>query len=166
MNGDNRSLAWKRPMRRSSKVLSHERCVELLRRERVGRLGLTDGTFPYVVPVFFSYLDGKIIIHSAREGLKIDILSTGHAVCFEVDTLLGFQPGDRACTWGAHYESVMCFGQARLSTDPGEKRDLLDALCCRYSVDGIPPLAQGDLAEVDGVCVIVIEVDHMTGKGA
>jgi len=166
MNPTKKLLTWKRPMRRAAKALSHERCVELLQQERVGRLGITEGTFPYVVPVFFAYSEGRIIIHSAREGLKLDMLSAGHPVCFEVDTLLGFEPGERACTWGAHYASVLCFGQARLCSDVAEKRAFLDVLCRRYSADGIPPLAQGDLAELDGVCVIVVEVEHMTGKGA
>ena len=53
----------------------------------VGRIGCTDGTKPYIIPVTYVF-DGKYIIGQTREGLKLDIMRKNPNVCFEVDSIM------------------------------------------------------------------------------
>jgi hypothetical protein len=58
----------------------------ILMEAEVCRLGCTDDVGkPYIVPLSFAYREGKIYIHSAPEGQKIDILGKNPGCCIEVD---------------------------------------------------------------------------------
>ncbi|MGE5541736.1 MAG: pyridoxamine 5'-phosphate oxidase family protein, partial [Bacillota bacterium] len=48
----------------------------LLETLQVGRLGLVlPSGRPYVVPVNFVFLDGRVYVHSAREGSKVEAIA-------------------------------------------------------------------------------------------
>lgn len=152
-------------MRRKARALDKASCEEVLSSEPLGRLAVTDGEFPYVIPVFFAYHDQTIIIHSAKVGLKIDVLACGKPVCFEVDRFEGFLHAERACDCGASFDSVICFGWARLESDRARKLEFLEILCQRYARYGLPSvISKTDLVQVDATAVIAMDIHQMTGK--
>lgn len=66
-------------------TLSMEEMLQMLKVERVGRIGLNDKPQPYVVPTDFAFGDGVIYIHSPRVGRKAELARKDNHVCFEVD---------------------------------------------------------------------------------
>ena len=76
-----------REMRRIKQQVSEEECLRILKTERRGALAMIgEQGYPYAVPVnyFYDESDGKIWIHGAKEGHKIDALKSCGKVCFTV----------------------------------------------------------------------------------
>jgi uncharacterized protein len=56
----------------------------VLRREAIGRIGCYAFGRPYVVPITYAY-DGVAVYGHSRDGLKLRMMRSHPAVCFEVD---------------------------------------------------------------------------------
>jgi len=84
-----------RTMRRSRQLLSQEESESVLKRGSHGVLAcLGDGDYPYAVPLNYVYYEGKIFLHSAREGHKVDAILRHPKVSFTVvdeDTIVPAQ---------------------------------------------------------------------------
>lgn len=65
-------------------ALNQQQIIHLLQGQLVGRLGCTDGSLVYVVPITYVYTDGFVYAHT-REGRKVTLARAHPAVCFEVD---------------------------------------------------------------------------------
>jgi nitroimidazol reductase NimA-like FMN-containing flavoprotein (pyridoxamine 5'-phosphate oxidase superfamily) len=148
-------------MRRGEKEIKDRAEIEaVIRASKVCRLGLADGSTPYVVPVFFGYDGQDLYLHGAKEGRKMDILLRNPEVCVEFDFLDGIKEGDKACGWGAAYRSVIVSGTAEVITEPAAKEKALAVIMAQYS--GRKPAFAP--AEVERVAVIRVRIGKMTGK--
>ncbi len=149
-------------MRRAEKEIKDREVIDsILRRALVCRIAMCDGDGPYIVPMSFGYSDGRIYLHSAKEGKKIDILRKNSKVSFEVDLDSKLGKGGKACKWGMDYLSVVGFGTASFVEDPTEKKEGLDAIMEHYSGYKEHQYAP----EVfDRTAVIRIDIEGMTGK--
>ncbi|MGB9868020.1 MAG: pyridoxamine 5'-phosphate oxidase family protein [Bacillota bacterium] len=151
-------------LRMSSRAMNPEDAEDLLARAPVGHLGTfgVDG-YPYVTPLFYAYLDGRIYFHCAPEGHKIDNIKQCPRVCFEVcelDQVVGTPSSP--CEASAKFKSVVAFGKARPVTDPDEKLRALTHLVAKYGFDpsALPP-------EASSACTVVsVDVEFLTGKAA
>jgi nitroimidazol reductase NimA-like FMN-containing flavoprotein (pyridoxamine 5'-phosphate oxidase superfamily) len=151
-------------LRRKDREMTDRQAMEaLLNRMSVGRLGLATEEGPYVVPMNYLYAEGCIYLHSALEGRKVDILKGNPRVCFLVDKPGPLVIGQRACSIGQLYESVMCFGRAGLVEGEKEKRIILEQMIRKLAPSGysFEPLEAETLRKT---VVVRIPVDHMTGK--
>ena len=135
---------------------------EIIARARVCRLGMTVGDQPYVVPLSFAYLDGRIYVHSALEGRKLEAIRANPLVCFEVDIDHLFVEGARPCDSSIRYRSVIGFGRASIVGDPEEKLRALQAIVARYSENA----GEMDSNKIARVEVIRVDLDEVTGKQA
>jgi nitroimidazol reductase NimA-like FMN-containing flavoprotein (pyridoxamine 5'-phosphate oxidase superfamily) len=63
-------------------VVSCTEMEQILREETVGYLGLSVGSQPYVVPLNYGYLEGKILFRCALTGMKLDHIQAKPQVCF------------------------------------------------------------------------------------
>ena len=150
-------------MRKSEQEITDRGEVEaILRRARVVHVGMVDDGRPYVVPMNFGYADGCLILHSAPEGRKIDVLRRNPDVCFEVTVDAAVVPGDAPCRYGAKYRSVIGYGTATFIEDPGEKARALDALMGKFASG---PFEYSPKA-VSRAAIIRVEIQSMTGKQA
>ncbi len=127
--------------RNGLEVLARDQCLNLLATATIGRVGLTTGALPTILPVNFRLDDDRILIRSG-EGAKMDAALQDAVVAFEVDD---FDPIDHS-GW-----SVVVTGVARAITDEDE----LQAL------DGIPiarwaPRGNGQ--------VVSISTDMVSGR--
>ena len=149
-------------MRRNDREISDRSEMEsLLREAEVCRLGCIDDLGrPYIVPLSFGYREGKIYIHSAPEGQKIDILKKNPECCVEVDECREIVRGGTPCNAGMRYRSVICRGKACFISDPEEKQAGLNCILDHYVFD---PYSFSE-KEMMGVCVIRIDIVEMTGK--
>ncbi|MFA4825221.1 MAG: pyridoxamine 5'-phosphate oxidase family protein [Methanoregula sp.] len=148
-------------MRRHDREITDRSEMEsILRNAAVCRLGCDDNGSPYIVPLSFGYQDGAIYMHSAREGRKIALLTENPECCIEVDECIEVVREKKPCNWGMHYRSVICRGRAHFVTDPEEKREGLNCILHHYGAESHPFSEK----ELDGVCVIRIDITEMTGK--
>ena len=62
-------------MRRSDKEIKDSESIQkILKEADVCRIALADGNKPDMIPMNFGYKNNTLYLHSATEGLKIDIL--------------------------------------------------------------------------------------------
>ena len=114
-----------RNMRRKEKEMGLDETKSFIGIAEVGRLAMSLNDNPYVVPVNFVYHQGKIYIHCAGEGQKIDYISGNPRICFEVDEFLGIKTIYEPCNCGSKYRSVIAYGNAELIENTDEKRLVL-----------------------------------------
>ena len=151
-----------REMRRKKQVLSKEECELVLERGTSGVLAvLGDGGYPYAVPLSYVYANGKIVFHCAKQGHKLDAISKNDKVSFCVVDLDDVQP-ERYTTY---FRSVIAFGRARVLEEE-EKRTAIEALAAKYTPDDPEGRKQEIEREYRALCVVAIEIDHLSGKEA
>jgi nitroimidazol reductase NimA-like FMN-containing flavoprotein (pyridoxamine 5'-phosphate oxidase superfamily) len=133
----------------------------ILQEETIGYLGLSQAGQPYVVPLNYGYVDGRILFHCALTGMKLDYLRANPQVCFSV----GRQSGEvRRHAEGDHChvdsDSVICYGRARIIEDLQERKAALDAFnrCFRADAEGI------SLESAANCCAVEIQISEMTGR--
>jgi len=64
--------------------LAPEECQRLLAERSIGRVGISVGALPVVLPVNYALLDGDVVVRTG-EGTKLDAALAGAVVAFEVD---------------------------------------------------------------------------------
>jgi nitroimidazol reductase NimA-like FMN-containing flavoprotein (pyridoxamine 5'-phosphate oxidase superfamily) len=149
-------------MRRKEKEITDRLKInKILDEAQVCRMAFARDNEPYLVPLFFGY-DGRCLyFHTAREGRKLDFLEANHRVCFEVERSVKLVPHDaRACTWSAHYESVVGVGWVTELLGLEERQQGLNQIMRHYSGREWP-IGPPDL---NGVRVWCVEIESLTGK--
>lgn len=150
-------------MRRNEKQITDRRKIDaVIQGSRTCRLGMSDGSQPYVIPLCFGYDGNALYFHCAPEGQKLDILRHNPRVCVEFDITGEVVEAKHACSWGIEFQSVVAFGQALFIDDPEEKRKGLNLLMTQYSHPG-QEFSFSD-ASVSHTTVIKVVVDKVTGK--
>jgi len=86
--------------------LSPAECHRLLGTHTLGRVGITSGGLPLILPVHYVYDDGAIVFQTGA-GTKLRAAANGDVLAFEVDTY------DAESGWGW---SVMVLGRATVFT--------------------------------------------------
>ena len=152
-----------RQMRRKKQVLTKEECELVLERGTSGVLAVQgDGGYPYAVPLSYVYTDGKIIFHCAKQGHKLDAIAQNDKVSFCVIDLDDIQP-ERYTTY---FRSVIAFGRARVLEEEAEKRAAIEVLAAKYTPGDPEGRKQEIEREYRALCVVAIEIDHLSGKEA
>jgi nitroimidazol reductase NimA-like FMN-containing flavoprotein (pyridoxamine 5'-phosphate oxidase superfamily) len=72
--------------RNGLEVLDREECLRLLGTAVLGRIALTDGALPVVLPVNFHVVGDRILIRTGQ-GTKLFAASNNSVVAFEVDDI-------------------------------------------------------------------------------
>lgn len=140
---------------------------KVLREEETGCLCMSRDGQPYGVPVSYAYLDGRILVHSKMSGRKLDTLRAEPKVCFLVFRHPdGTKPHaeEGACSFA--YESVICFGEARVIEDPRERLKKLGAFKeYFYERLGLDP-GKDPVTEkaAEHTACVVISIKEMTGR--
>lgn len=152
-----------REMRRKKQLLSHEKAEEILVKGLTGVLGVSgDDDYPYTVPVNFVYDNGTIYFHCAKSGHKLDAIRKNNKVSFCVIDKEQVVPEE----FTAYFRSVIAFGKATEVEEDNEKLKAMRLLNQKYS----PGLDEAGDKEIQRewkiLCVIKIQVEHLTGKDA
>jgi nitroimidazol reductase NimA-like FMN-containing flavoprotein (pyridoxamine 5'-phosphate oxidase superfamily) len=66
-------------------VLSESDCRDLLSRGGLGRVGITLGALPVILPVNYAVVDDDIVFKT-RKGTKLNVAASGSIVAFETDS--------------------------------------------------------------------------------
>lgn len=99
----------------------------------LGRLGLFDREYPYVIPMNHGMVGGELYLHGSFEGKKIDLMRQNPKVCYEIDKPLTPGPeGLRSCH--LEYVSAQLFGTIREVPDPEERHRVLKTIMAQYGM--------------------------------
>lgn len=152
-----------RPMRRKRQQLTRQECEAILAKATAGTLALLgDGGYPYSLPISFVYHDGRIFFHSALKGHKIDAIRACDKASFSVidrDEVRGKE-------YTTYFRSVVCFGRIHIIDDDDEKMAAVRLLGNRYNPGDGEALAAEIRKSFKAMCMIVLDIEHMTGKEA
>ena len=152
--------------RRSDKLMSQERLLEMINSGFCGRLATIgpDG-YPYCVPLLYVWLEGAVYVHNtAAPGHLRANVEHNDRVCFEIDTAGAvFNYGRFECDSSVEYSSVILFGRVRVVQDEGSKALFCDALMAKYGrPDSGRP--QGFYPRLKDITVYAIQAERMAGK--
>ena len=135
----------------------------ILREEDIGHLALAGDDSPYVVPLNYTYSNGRILFHCALEGKKLDLIGKNPKVCFEVSRQEGHPAEHAGDLCDAPFESVICYGSARIVDDLQERRELLNEFQERFGTPDKPraPITEERASKCGAV---EITISQMTGR--
>jgi len=156
-------------MRRKDKEIPNRPELEsILARAQVCRLAMASegagGPAPYVVPVFSAFRGGRLYVHCAEEGRKLEVLARNPRVCVEVDECRGIRPADKPCAFTSMFRSVIGFGTVRRIDDPQAKREALDLLMAKYAGRATGPGFEFSDATLQHTVILEIRLEELTGK--
>lgn len=149
-------------MRRKEKeIVDSSEIDEILREAQVCRIAFARQDEPYLVPLFFGY-DGRCLyFHTAPEGKKLDFIAANSRVCFEVERDVRLAPHDsEACSWSAHFESVIGWGIIVEMRSNEEKEHGLNQIMLHYSGSEW----SYDPSQLKGTRVWCVEIESLSGK--
>jgi len=126
--------------RNGLEVLDRADCLRLLGRATLGRIGITAGALPMVLPVNFRLVGERILLRTTA-GTKLDAATRGAIVAFEADD---FEPMSHA-GW-----SVVVTGEASEVTDPADLAELATANIPRWAPSKDDRIVAIDTAIVSG----------------
>ncbi len=133
--------------------LSKDECSSLLSATRYGRLGLTNGSQPYIVPMSYVYQDSRIYLHSRGKGKKVEYVTENPRVCFQIDLLEK-----------ERWSSVIATGIARLSDSVEAKQKMFDAFTNKgQGGHGGKKFSREELERMP-MTIWEIEIEEMTGR--
>ena len=151
-----------RDMRRRKQGLSEDEITRILTEQKRGVLSVhgEDG-YPYGLPINFLYdpAEGRIYVHSAKSGHKIDAIAADNRVCFTT-----WDDGELdEDGWSYHVKSVVAFGRAELVQDERTTYEKARALGEKYFPT--EEYVEDEMRKAASrVQMISITIDHVTGK--
>ena len=156
--------------RKHTEVTDPSEIGRILSMTNIGRLATVglDG-YPYITPVNFVSLDGKIYFHSSPKGEKLDNLIREPRVCFEVDVPLayidvGLDPTRPICNLHQYYHCVIIRGIATDVQDRSLKLAALNGLIAKHEkTDDFTPVT-ADMSGYKACKVIEIKPESITAK--
>lgn len=152
-----------REIRRKKQQLSEETTKEVLMRNSSGVLSLLgDDGFPYGVPVNYSYRNGKLYFHGAKEGHKVDAIRNYDKASFTVIDQDKIVPEE----YTSYFRSVIAFGKVRIIEDREEKETLIKVITNKYCENDEQGVQNHINKFINNINIIEFEVLHLTGKEA
>lgn len=152
-----------RPMRRFRQQLSDDESVGILKKATSGTLALLgDNGYPYAVPISYVYAEGKLYLHSALSGHKVDAIRNCDKASFCVIEQDNIHPKE----FTTYFRSVIAFGRIHIVEDDVEKLSAARLLSGRYN----PGDDEGFQKELEKgfarMLAIRFDIEHLTGKEA
>ena len=119
--------------------------------------------YPYAVPLSYVYDGGRLYFHCARSGHKLDAIRRCEKASFCVIDQDQIVPEE----YTSYFRSVIAFGRVRILEDEGEKRAAIEKLALKYAPDStVEDRKQVIQKEWEPLCMLEMELDHVTGKEA
>ena len=123
-----------RPLLRKKQQLSHEECIDILKKQLRGVLSvLGDDDYPYGMPINHYYCeeDGKLYFHGGKVGHKIDAMKRHDKVSFCV-----YDEGYRKDgEWALNIKSVIVFGRVEFIEDEETIYRIAKDLSHKFTLD-------------------------------
>ena len=154
-----------REMRRSRQQTTEDEARRILEEGTSGVLALSgDDGYNYAVPISYALDGNKIYFHSARSGHKLDAIGRNDRVSFCVIDQDKIVPEE----FTTYFRSAIAFGRIRVVVDDAdpEKRRGLELLAEKYSPTVDIDARDKELMKMKACVVLILEIEHLTGKAA
>ena len=153
-----------REMRRKRQQLTEAECIEILMKNTSGVLAvLGDNGYPYSVPLSYVYDSGSLYFHCAKSGHKLDAIKNCDKVSFCVIDQDLVVPEK----YTTYFRSVIIFGQASVVDQEDEIRSAIEKLAVKYHPNDSKENRNYTIEkEYKAMCMVKIQIKHMTGKEA
>jgi nitroimidazol reductase NimA-like FMN-containing flavoprotein (pyridoxamine 5'-phosphate oxidase superfamily) len=138
--------------------------TRILEQCAVVHVSFIDSPAPYVVPLFFGHQPGRLYMHGAKTGTKIDLLRAHAHVGFSAAAEAQIVSGSDACAFTAHGQSVTGKGIARLVEDEEERLHGLDLIMQHYARHGAAAGFTYRESSLSRTAVIAVDIQTMTAK--
>ncbi len=122
--------------RKDREITDFREIINIIDECSVIRLGLSDGNFPYIVPVNFAYTanDGQLCfyIHGALSGKKYNMLKENPYCSFEMDIPLEIDCIEKNKSVTMRYKCVMGKAKVRFLENEEKQRIVDSVIMARY----------------------------------
>ena len=138
--------------------LSLERCRQLLEDGWVGHLGVISEGEPYVAPISYVVVDGRVCFKTGP-GRRADAIRSSPRVCLETSHF------DQST---GYWESVVVWGIAEEITEDVEAQTVISALVSKYRPVLGSPLSPGpnDVGLGEPDILIALPIETITGRSS
>ncbi|NMJ42019.1 pyridoxamine 5'-phosphate oxidase family protein [Roseomonas sp. JC162] len=119
---------------------------------------------PYCTPTLFWREGTRLYWHGSSASRMLRNLSDGEPACLTVAHLDSLVMARCGFNHSADYRAVMCFGQARLVTDPEEKVRALTMMVDRFFPNRTAGLRQSTTQEIKATAVVWMEIERASAK--
>lgn len=118
---------------------------------------------PYVIPLNFGYQEGRLYIHCAPEGKKIEIWKHNPKVCiaFSTDYEMRIQNEKVACSYSMKYRSVLVHGEVTPILELDRKMQVLNFVMEKYAGKSDYSYSKPAL---ENVTVFEIKIDRVESR--
>ncbi len=152
-------------MRRKDKEISDvEEIYKIIRKADFCYVAMSRHNRPYMVPMNFGFCEDCIYLHSASEGLKMDILKENPLVCIGIVTDAQLERSLNPCNNGMAYSSVLIFGRAEFPLEELEKKRALSCIVQHYSENTGENGMEISNQNLDKLTVLKVKIEKVTGK--
>ena len=151
--------------RRERQVTDPGEIRRILEQSPVVFLALHDEPAPYILPLFFGHEEGRLYVHCARTGTKLDLLARRPQVGFSAVAAHAIVEGQGPCDFTAHAESVVGTAEARVVDDQAERLHGLDLIMRHYAPDRSREGWRYRLGPLGRTNVLALEILTIIGKG-
>lgn len=122
--------------RKDAQVTDVEKIKDILRNCEICRLGLSDGLYPYVVPVNFGFEINEeklcLYFHGSKVGRKGDLIKKSPFAGFEMDANHSINTAEKPCDFSYKYQSIIGHGDVKPLTETKEKYRALSLIMSHY----------------------------------
>jgi nitroimidazol reductase NimA-like FMN-containing flavoprotein (pyridoxamine 5'-phosphate oxidase superfamily) len=119
---------------------------------------------PYCTPTLFWREGTTLYWHGSSASRMLRNLSDGQPACLTVTHLDSLVLARCGFNHSADYRSVMAFGQARLVSDPEEKRRALVMMVDRFFPGRTAQLRASSDQEIKATSVVTMEIERASAK--
>ena len=153
-----------REMRRKRQQLTEAECIEILMKNTSGVLAVIgDNGYPYAVPLSYVYDSGSLYFHCAKSGHKLDAIKNCDKVSFCVIDQDLVVPEK----YTTYFRSVIIFGRASVVDQEDEIRSAIEKLAVKYHPNDSKENRNYTIEkEYKAMCMVKIQIEHITGKEA
>jgi nitroimidazol reductase NimA-like FMN-containing flavoprotein (pyridoxamine 5'-phosphate oxidase superfamily) len=146
--------------RKAAEITDTAEIEQIIRSARYLFLAVRDDPAPYLVPLFFGYIPGRLYIHCAKAGAKLDLMEKDPRVGFGLAEEPRIIPAGSACGFSAISRSVIGDGIARIVFDPRERIAGLNAIMGHYST--AEPLYKPE--SLERTCILAVDIRKLKAK--
>ena len=153
-----------REMRRKNQRLTEAECAKILHKNTSGVLAvLGDEGYPYAVPLSYVCDGNALYVHCAKSGHKLDAVKACNKVSFCVIDQDEVVPEE----YTTYYRSVILFGRAHIVEAREEISDAIQKLAIKYHPTDTKENRDREIEKsLARLCILKIEIEHITGKEA
>ncbi len=156
-------------IRRRDRAITDETWIEhFLAVAPFGFLATSNRGQPFINPLSFVYSpkERAVFIHTAHKGRINTNLTANAKCCFCVAHMGRLLPAERGAEFSVEYASVVAFGRISFLGGREPRERALYLLLKKYfpSMSAPNDYEPFDEREVDGVCVLRLDIDEWSGK--